>query len=89
MEDESVPIEHSCLVSVDKIGPVQYRCTGPTFCPYRLISCLQLAHNTPSCRTLPSSMVKLIGTFHPEIQITCFFTYLLAVDLVNLRYFTI
>ena len=22
-------------------------CTGPTFCPYRLISCLQLAHNTP------------------------------------------
>ena len=47
MEDDSAPIEHSWSVSVGKIGPVQSSCTGPTFCPYRLISCLQLAHNTP------------------------------------------
>ena len=28
-----------------KVGPVQYCCTSPTFCAYRLISCVQLAQN--------------------------------------------
>ena len=46
MEDDSAPFEHSLSVNVGKVGPVQYSCTGPTFRPYRLISCLQLAHNT-------------------------------------------
>ena len=45
--------------SVGKIGPVHYSCTGPTFCPYRLISCLQLAHNTPHL----SHSTFLYGTY--------------------------
>ena len=28
-----------------KVGLVQYRCTGPTVCPHLLISCVQLAQN--------------------------------------------
>ena len=48
------------LKSADQSGPyLQYRCTGPTACPHRLISCVQLAQNRlpyPPCNTLPYSM---------------------------------
>ena len=47
---------HSCVVlsqcsfvlsKVWAVGPVHLYCTGPTFCPHRLISCVQLAQISP------------------------------------------
>ena len=63
MEEDFAAIEHNWSVSEGKIGPVQLYCTGPTFFPYRLISCLQLAHNTPRPPVVlyvPSSMVPCV-----------------------------
>ena len=40
------------------VGPVHLYCTGPTFCPHRLISCVQLAQILPlPCHTPPYFMV--------------------------------